>query len=45
MAKLSRVSPVGVPQHIVKLRNNCQVCFASDEDMKVYLEWLKLILL
>lgn len=41
MARLSRVSPVGVPQHIVQRGNNRQVCFASDEDMKAYLNWLK----
>lgn len=41
MARLSRVSPVGVPQHIVQRGHNRQVCFASDEDMKAYLNWLK----
>ncbi len=41
MARLSRVSPIGVPQHIVQRGNNRQVCFASDEDMKAYLSWLK----
>ena len=33
MARLSRVSPIGVPQHIVQRGNNRQVCFASDEDI------------
>jgi putative transposase len=41
MARLSRVTPIGVPQHIVQRGNNRQVCFASDEDMKAYLNWLK----
>lgn len=41
MARLSRVSPIGVPQHIVQRGNNRQICFASDEDMKAYLNWLK----
>jgi len=41
MARLSRVSPIGVPQHIVQRGNNRQVCFTSDEDMKAYLNWLK----
>jgi len=41
MARLARVSPIGVPQHIVQRGNNRQVCFASDEDMKAYLNWLK----
>ncbi|MEE9327871.1 MAG: transposase [Cocleimonas sp.] len=41
MARLSRVSPIGVPQHIVQRGNNRQVCFASENDMKAYLYWLK----
>ena len=41
MARLSRVSPIGVPQHIVQRGNNRQVCFASDKDIKAYLNWLK----
>ena len=41
MARLVRVSPVGVPQHIIQRGNNHQVCFASEADMKAYLAWLK----
>ncbi|MCK4841886.1 MAG: transposase, partial [Methylococcales bacterium] len=41
MARLVRVSPVGVPQHIIQRGNNRQVCFGSEEDMKAYLNWLK----
>ena len=41
MARLARVSPVGVPQHIIQRGNNRQACFAGDEDMKAYLHWLK----
>ena len=41
MARLVRVSPVGVPQHIVQRGNNRQVCFGGEEDMKAYLNWLK----
>jgi putative transposase len=41
MARLKRVNPVGVPQHIVHRGNNRQVCFGSEEDMKAYLSWLK----
>ena len=41
MARLARVSPVGVPQHIVQRGNNHQVCFGGEEDMKAYLNWLK----
>lgn len=41
MARLSRVSPIGIPQHIVQRGNNRQVCFGGEEDMKAYLNWLK----
>lgn len=41
MARLSRVSPAGIPQHIVQRGNNRQVCFGNEEDMKAYLNWLK----
>lgn len=41
MARLARVAPVGVPQHIIQRGNNRQVCFASEDDMKAYLYWLK----
>ena len=41
MARLVRVSPIGIPQHIVQRGNNGQVCFGSEEDMKAYLNWLR----
>ncbi len=41
MARFARVSPAGVTQHIIQRGNNRQVCFASEEDMKAYLSWLK----
>ncbi|VAW51620.1 Transposase and inactivated derivatives, partial [hydrothermal vent metagenome] len=41
MARLVRVSPVGVAQHIVQRGNNRQVCFGAEKDMKAYLNWLK----
>lgn len=41
MARLTRVSPIGVPQHVVQRGNNRQVCFGNEEDMKAYLNWLK----
>jgi len=41
MARLVRVSPVGVPQHIIQRGNNRQICFGGEEDMKAYLNWLK----
>lgn len=36
MAKLKRLSPVGIPQHIIQQGNNRQVCFACDKDMAFY---------
>ena len=41
MVRLVRVFPIGVAQHIVQRGNNRQVCFASAEDMKAYISWLK----
>jgi REP element-mobilizing transposase RayT len=35
MVRLSRISPAGVPVHIIQRRNNRQVCFISDEDRAV----------
>ena len=37
MAKLKRVAPIGVPQHIIQRGNNRQVCFCDEHDMKAYL--------
>jgi putative transposase len=41
MARLPRVSPVKVPQHIIKRGNNRQACFASEQDFARYVNWLK----
>ena len=41
MSRLTRVAPVGIPQHIIQRGNNRQVCFGSDEDMAAYISWLK----
>ena len=41
MSRLTRVAPVGIPQHIIQRGNNRQVCFSSDEDMAAYVSWLK----
>ncbi len=41
MARLARVSPVGVPQHVIQRGNNRQACFAGESDMKAYLSWLR----
>jgi putative transposase len=36
MARPKRISPVGIPQHIIQRGNNSQVCFAAEQDMAVY---------
>jgi putative transposase len=41
MARLNRLCPVGIPQHIVQRGNNRKVFFNSDEDMAAYANWLK----
>jgi putative transposase len=41
MARLARLCPVGVPQHIVGRGNNRQVCVNSSEDIVAYAPWLK----
>jgi putative transposase len=34
MPRLTRVAPIGIPQHVIQRGNNHQACFGSDEDMK-----------
>ena len=41
MARLARVSPLGVPQHIIQRGNNRQVCFVREQDFGAYIGWLK----
>ena len=41
MPRKPRVSIAGVPEHLIQRGNNWQVIFASDEDMKAYVTWLK----
>lgn len=41
MARLSRLSPVGMPQHVIQRGNNRQVCFCSDQDCGFYINCLK----
>lgn len=41
MARLPRVSPVGVAVHIIQRGNNRQDCFVSDKDYATYLDWLQ----
>lgn len=40
MARLPRLCPVGIPQHIIQRGNNRQVCFASEEGFTAYVHWL-----
>lgn len=41
MARLSRVCPIGIPQHVIQRGNNRQVCFADEQDFASYAGWLK----
>lgn len=41
MARLRRICPPGIPQHIIQRGNNRQVCFAADEDFAAYAHWLR----
>tara|TARA_R110001632_G_scaffold233172_1_gene378360 strand:- start:1824 stop:2525 length:702 start_codon:yes stop_codon:yes gene_type:complete len=40
MARLPRLCPIGIPQHIIQRGNNRQVCFASEDDFIAYAYWL-----
>ncbi|KJV06492.1 REP-associated tyrosine transposase, partial [Methylocucumis oryzae] len=41
MARLARVCPIGIPQHVIQRGNNRQVCFADEQDFAAYAGWLK----
>ena len=41
MARLARMCPAGIPQHVIQRGNNRQVCFASEQDIQAYVAWLK----
>ena len=41
MARLQRISPAGIPVHVIQRGNNRQACFVSDEDHRAYVGWLK----
>lgn len=41
MARKTRVSVAGIPEHIIQRGNNRQVCFTCEGDMKAYITWLK----
>ena len=40
MSRRLRLCPAGIPQHIVQRGNNRQICFASDDDIAAYANWL-----
>ncbi|OBT07011.1 transposase [Shewanella sp. UCD-FRSSP16_17] len=41
MPRKLRISPIGVPQHIIQRGNNRQACFTSEQDFIAYAGWLK----
>ena len=41
MARLPRVAPIGIPQHVIQRGNNRRVCFYRDEDFISYVGWLR----
>jgi len=41
MARLPRVSPSGIPVHLIQRGNNRQACFGAVEDYIAYIGWLK----
>jgi len=41
MARLPRISPSGIPVHLIQRENNRQVCFGALEDYIAYIGWLK----
>lgn len=42
MARIARIVVPGFPHHIVQRGNRCQKVFFSDDDRKLYLEYLKI---
>ncbi len=41
MARLARLCPAKIPQHIIQRGNNRQVCFANEQDFEAYIRGLK----
>lgn len=41
MARQKRFCPAGIAQHVIQRGNNRQICFGSEEDFAVYINWLK----
>jgi len=40
MARLPRICPPGIPQHIIQRGNNRQTCFVDNADFAAYSNWL-----
>ncbi|WP_019530437.1 transposase [Dasania marina] len=40
MARLPRICPLGIPQHVIQRGNNRQFCFAQEQDLALYANWL-----
>lgn len=40
MARLPRVCPPDIPQHIIQRGNNRSICFAAEQDFASYAKWL-----
>ena len=40
MARLARLNPPGIAQHIIQRGNNRQICFSGEADFSRYLAWL-----
>ncbi len=41
MARLPRLNPVGIPQHVIQRGHNRQACFLSEQDLIAYVRLLK----
>lgn len=41
MARLKRICPPNISQHIIQRGNNRQICFACVQDFEAYIAWLK----
>jgi len=41
MARLPRICPPGIPQHVIQRGNNRSICFAAEQDFSAYANWLK----
>ncbi len=41
MARLPRLCPAEIPQHVIQRGNNKSICFAAEQDYSAYAHWLK----